>query len=207
MYVVIQDGRQREMVMSSKVVWPSLSNVSSQRFTETGSRRWSGDLGEVVLATDLLQQGSLVLLKKVKISDMNWKRVVAALTKHDSFIHPHMVELLAVYSTPGVVNVVLEYPNEGSLFEYAKNNPCGIVDESLGRWLFQQVVTAVHFCHARRHALGNIRLENVLLKEGEVVPVVKMWGVVYEAATDVDRHRYAQMYEYQFHVGLDMHTS
>ncbi|GMH37730.1 hypothetical protein BSKO_05603 [Bryopsis sp. KO-2023] len=149
-----------------------------QNYVERRRLQWSGDLGTVSEATDWLEN-RYVLIKRVGVNEANANEVESLLKKHCSLRHPHIVELLHVFPSRGEISAVLESPNE-SLWQFVRQKANGVLDETLSRWFFQQVIIAVHFCHSSNHWLKNIRLENVLLKEGALLPIVKLWGFVYD---------------------------
>lgn len=66
------------------------------------------------------------------------------------------------------INVVMDYANGGSLFEYvqARNR----LPEALARWFFQQLVLAVDYCHKKGVANRDIKLENTLLAMAPGLP-------------------------------------
>lgn len=181
-----QDGV--EDAMASTVVWPRRQVYPLDRFAVCGRTSWSGDLGDATLAKDRFQPGTLVLIKSFMVSERNARQVEVALRKLGALRHPHLVDVVEMHAVPGFVHVVLECPTEGSLYGYV-GGPGGKVEEALGRWFFQQTVTAVDFCHRQGQALGNIRLENVLLKKGAFLPIVKLWGVMCEGNGESDKLR------------------
>ncbi len=59
------------------------------------------------------------------------------------------------------INIVLEYANGGSLFAYVQAQRR--LTEEIARWVFQQLIFAVDYCHKKGVALRDIKLENTLL--------------------------------------------
>lgn len=149
-------------------------------FVERRCLLWSGDLGTVSEASDW-SDTKHVLIKRVGVNEANAREVYSLLRTHCSLRHPHIVELLQVVPshTRGEVSAVLERPDT-SLWQFLIQQPNRALNETLARWFFQQVIVAVHFCHGNQHWLRNIRLENILLKDGEVLPIVKLWAFVYD---------------------------
>lgn len=133
--------------------------------------------GDVSAACDAPHDKDFVL-RQLEVTEDNWKLVEALLKKHASLRHPHLVELLEYRPSPGEIRVLLEQPRT-SLRQLLVEKEGGLT-EGLSRWVFQQVIVAVHFCHESDHYLNNIRLESVFLKDGDFLPIVKLVGVDYD---------------------------
>lgn len=83
-----------------------------------------------------------------------------------------MIEFRRVFGLPGKLAIVMEYANGGNLFNYVRERRQ--LDESLGRWFFQQLMVAVDYCHRKGVACRDIKLENILLGRGEMLPILKL---------------------------------
>lgn len=91
--------------------------------------------------------------------------------------HPHVIHFREVFLTDRHVAIVLEYANRGSVHQYVKlQKPERRLNEAAARWIFQQLIIAVDFCHRKGVVNRDIKLENVLLHEapGTSVPFVKI---------------------------------
>ncbi|CAA0839407.1 CBL-interacting serine/threonine-protein kinase 12 [Striga hermonthica] len=76
--------------------------------------------------------------------------------------HPNIVQLLEVMATKSKIYFVMEYVRGGELFgKVAK----GRLKEELARKYFQQLISAVAFCHARGVYHRDLKPENILLDE------------------------------------------
>lgn len=75
--------------------------------------------------------------------------------------HPHIVELKEVMATKSKVYFVMEYVNGGELF--VKLSQQGKLTEDGGRKYFQQLLSAVDFCHSRGVSHRDLKPENLLL--------------------------------------------
>lgn len=74
--------------------------------------------------------------------------------------HPNIVELKEVMATKGKVFFVMEYVKGGELFAKVAK---GKLKEDVARKYFQQLVSAVDFCHSRGVYHRDLKPENLLL--------------------------------------------
>ncbi|KAJ8380928.1 hypothetical protein SKAU_G00017060 [Synaphobranchus kaupii] len=77
------------------------------------------------------------------------------------FRHPHIIKLYQVISTPTDIFMVMEYVSGGELFDYICKN--GKLDEKESRRLFQQIISALDYCHRHMVVHRDLKPENVLL--------------------------------------------
>ncbi|KAE8609789.1 hypothetical protein XENTR_v10011911 [Xenopus tropicalis] len=77
------------------------------------------------------------------------------------FRHPHIIKLYQVISTPTDFFMVMEYVSGGELFDYICKH--GRVEEAEARRLFQQIISAVDYCHRHMVVHRDLKPENVLL--------------------------------------------
>ncbi|XP_070605076.1 5'-AMP-activated protein kinase catalytic subunit alpha-2 [Erythrolamprus reginae] len=77
------------------------------------------------------------------------------------FRHPHIIKLYQVISTPTDFFMVMEYVSGGELFDYICKH--GHVEEAEARRLFQQILSAVDYCHRHMVVHRDLKPENVLL--------------------------------------------
>ncbi|CAI9290859.1 unnamed protein product [Lactuca saligna] len=75
--------------------------------------------------------------------------------------HPNIVELREVFATKSKIYYVMEYVSGGELF--AKVSGGGRLKEDVARKYFQQLISAVDFCHSRGVSHRDIKPENLLL--------------------------------------------
>ncbi|GFS42583.1 CBL-interacting protein kinase 5 [Actinidia rufa] len=76
--------------------------------------------------------------------------------------HPNMVEIKEVMATKTKIFVVMEYVKGGELFATVAR---GRLREDLARKYFQQLISAVDFCHSRGVCHRDLKPENLLLDE------------------------------------------
>lgn len=103
-----------------------------------------------VLSKQKLHKGGLMAQVMREIAIMHGMR------------HPHIVKLLEVLATKTKIYLVLEFARGGELFtKIAK----GRFSEDLSRRYFQQLISAVGYCHSRGVFHRDLKPENLLLDE------------------------------------------
>lgn len=78
--------------------------------------------------------------------------------------HPNIVELKEVMATKTKIFFVMEYVRGGELFAKVAK---GKLQEDLARKYFQQLISAVDFCHSRGVSHRDLKPENLLLDDHE----------------------------------------
>lgn len=82
--------------------------------------------------------------------------------------HPNVVELKEVMATKTKIFFIMEYVKGGELFAKVAR---GKLREDLARKYFQQLISAVDFCHSRGVSHRDLKPENLLLDENEDLKV------------------------------------
>ncbi|PHT26611.1 CBL-interacting serine/threonine-protein kinase 11 [Capsicum baccatum] len=124
-----------------------------------------GAFGKVYHARDIntAQSVAIKVFSKHKI----FKGGLTAHVKREISImrrlrHPHIVRLHEILATKKKIYFALEFAKGGELFlKLAK----GRFSEDLSRRYFQQLISAVGYCHSRRVYHRDLKLENLLLDE------------------------------------------
>jgi 5'-AMP-activated protein kinase catalytic alpha subunit len=78
--------------------------------------------------------------------------------------HPNVVEIKEVMATKTKIYFVMEYVRGGELFAKVAK---GKLKEDLARKYFQQLISAVDYCHSRGVSHRDLKPENLLLDENE----------------------------------------
>ncbi|CCW66258.1 unnamed protein product [Phytomonas sp. Hart1] len=81
----------------------------------------------------------------------------------------HIVRLLEAIETPDAYNLVMELAPNGELFDKIVDSER--FDEKVARNYFQQLIHAVHYCHRIHIAHRDLKAENLLLGEGNILKV------------------------------------
>lgn len=91
-----------------------------------------------------------------------------------TLLHPHIVQLQEVFLTQHYLGIAMEYANGGDTFDYVVK--CRGIREPEARWLFQQLIIAVDYCHKREIVNRDLKLENTLLHwhTGREWPTIKL---------------------------------
>lgn len=82
--------------------------------------------------------------------------------------HPHVVELKEVMATKTKIFFIMEYVKGGELFAKIAR---GKLKEDVARKYFQQLISAVDYCHSRGVSHRDLKPENLLLDENEDLKV------------------------------------
>ncbi len=117
-----------------------------------------GSSGFVQLARN--GAGKLVAVKFIKRGDVNTS-VETQLVNHSLLLHPHVIELYRVFLTSQYLCIAMEYASGGALPNQVQK--WGGCKEDEARWLFQQLIIGLDYCHKCGVAGLSIRPENVML--------------------------------------------
>ncbi|KAK4412534.1 CBL-interacting serine/threonine-protein kinase [Sesamum alatum] len=111
--------------------------------------------------------GQSVAVKVINKSRLNNNANLMANIKREISImsrlsHPHIVRLIEVLATKRKIYFILEFVKGGELFAKVAK---GRFSEDLGRKYFQQLISAVSYCHIRGVYHRDLKPENLLLDE------------------------------------------
>ncbi|KNA10317.1 hypothetical protein SOVF_145480 [Spinacia oleracea] len=82
--------------------------------------------------------------------------------------HPNVVSLKEVLATKGRIYFIMEYVKGGELFSKIAK---GRLKEDYARKYFQQLISAIDYCHSRGVSHRDLKPENLLLDENENLKV------------------------------------
>lgn len=150
----------------------------------------AGAFGFVQLALDSVTNEE-VAIKFIERGNSITKSVLREILNHRlCAVHPHIVQLREVFLTKQHLAIVMEYVAGGDLCDYfLKNSPFLVgkgLPENVARWFFQQLITALDFCHRKGIANRDIKLENTLLDGSAPVPLLKMCDFGYSKNEYID---------------------
>uniref|UniRef100_A0A2P2IQQ3 non-specific serine/threonine protein kinase n=1 Tax=Rhizophora mucronata TaxID=61149 RepID=A0A2P2IQQ3_RHIMU len=142
---------------------PGKSNLFGKY--ELGKMLGCGAFGKVYHARNV-RTGQSVAIKTVSKQKVVKGGFVAHVHREISIMrrlrHPHVVKLFEVLATKNKIYFVMEFARGGELFtKIAK----GRFTEDLSRRYFQQLITAIGYCHARGVFHRDLKPENLLLDD------------------------------------------
>lgn len=147
---------------------PSTAEATTALFGkyELGKLLGCGAFAKVYHARNL-ENGQSVAVKvinKKKINAIglagNVKREISIMSR---LRHPNIVRLHEVLATKTKIYFIMEFAKGGELF--AKISSRGRFSEDLSRRLFQQLISAVGYCHNRNIFHRDLKPENLLLDD------------------------------------------
>ncbi|KAK7281060.1 hypothetical protein RIF29_08720 [Crotalaria pallida] len=145
-------------------------NVLMQKY-EFGRLLGQGNFAKVYHARDL-RNGDNVAIKvidkekvlKVGLVDQTKREIsIMRLVKH-----PNVLQLYEVLATKTKIYFIIEYAKGGELFNKVAK---GRLHENMARKYFQQLISAVDFCHSKGVYHRDLKPENLLLDENGVLKV------------------------------------
>ncbi|XP_060208235.1 CBL-interacting serine/threonine-protein kinase 5-like [Lycium barbarum] len=135
---------------------------------EIGKLLGKGTFAKVYYGKEL-ETGESVAIKVIKKDQVQKEGMMEQITREISVMgrvrHPNIVELKEVMATKSKIFFIMEYVKGGELF--AKLVAKGKFKEDTARKYFQQLISAVDFCHSRGVYHRDLKPENLLLDENE----------------------------------------
>ncbi|ORX44641.1 Ampk Kdaid-like protein [Piromyces finnis] len=130
-----------------------------------------GSFGKVKLAVHSTtgHRVAMKIINRRRIATMNMvERIKREIQYLKLLRHPHIIKLYEVITTPTDIIMVMEYaPFE--LFNFIVEK--GKVTEDETRRFFQQIISAVEYCHRHKIVHRDLKPENVLLDENYNVKI------------------------------------
>ncbi|XP_010529203.1 PREDICTED: CBL-interacting serine/threonine-protein kinase 12-like [Tarenaya hassleriana] len=132
---------------------------------EMGKLLGHGTFAKVYLARNV-KSGDSVAIKVIDKEKVLKGGLIAHIKREISILrrvrHPNIVQLFEVMATKAKIYFVMEYVRGGELFNKVAK---GRLKEEVARKYFQQLISAVGFCHARGVYHRDLKPENLLLDE------------------------------------------
>ncbi|KAG2315369.1 hypothetical protein Bca52824_018491 [Brassica carinata] len=132
---------------------------------EMGKLLGHGTFAKVYLARNVKSNES-VAIKVIDKEKVLKGGLIAHIKREISILrrvrHPNIVQLFEVMATKSKIYFVMEYVRGGELFNKVAK---GRLKEEAARRYFQQLISAVTFCHARGVYHRDLKPENLLLDE------------------------------------------
>lgn len=113
-----------------------------------------------------LANGESVAIKVINKDQLKTEDMMKLITREISIMrlvrHPNIVEIKEVLATKAKIYIIMEYVKGGELFAKIAE---GRLREDVARKYFQQLISAVDFCHSRGVVHRDLKPENLLLDE------------------------------------------
>lgn len=98
--------------------------------------------------------------------------------------HPNILRLYDVWETSAELYLILEYAEGGELFDYMCDR--GPLPKPEACNIFQQIMTALHYCHTFNIAHRDLKPENILLdKSKKLVKIADFGMAAWQGKTDL----------------------
>nr|ACQ83531.1 CBL-interacting protein kinase 15 [Vitis vinifera] len=138
---------------------------------ETGRLLGKGTFAKVYYAKHMVS-GESVAIKVINKDYVKKEGMMEQIKREISVMrlvrHPNIVELKEVMATKTKIFFVMEYVRGGELFAKVAK---GKLKEDQSRKYFQQLISAIDFCHSRGVSHRDLKPENLLLDENEDLKV------------------------------------
>ncbi|KAK7270623.1 hypothetical protein RJT34_25925 [Clitoria ternatea] len=139
---------------------------------EIGKLLGQGNFAKVYHGRNLLSNESVAIkvIKKERLhkKDKLVKQIKCEVSVMRLVCHPHIVALKEVLANKAKIFMVVDFVKGGELFAKASK---GKMNEDVARKYFQQLISAVDFCHSRGVTHRDLKPENLLLDENEDLKV------------------------------------
>lgn len=139
---------------------------------EIGKQLGQGTFAKVFYARNLTT-GLAVAIKMINKDKVMKVGLMEQIKREISIMrlvkHPNILQLYEVMASKSKIYFVLEYAKGGELFNKIAKG--GKLSEDVARKYFQQLVSAVDFCHSRGVYHRDLKPENLLLDENENLKV------------------------------------
>ena len=146
-----------------------LEKVGSYRVGRTLGR---GNFAQVRIAYHEVANTKVAMkiVDKRSLDAENLDKIEREILILQQLAHPFIVKLYEVIRTERFLYIVTEYVNNGELFDMLMDR--GRQTEQESRRLFQQIVSAVAYCHANGVVHRDLKAENLLLDKKNNIKII-----------------------------------
>ena len=152
---------------------PSLSKIRDMTQFIICEKIGQGTFASVRLGTHILtsEQVAIKILDKSKIRDNKDKgRIDREISILKTLIHPNIVQLYTVITTPVSINLIQEYINGQNFSEYLSTK--GRLDEEEACKYFQQLISAVEYIHKNKVSHRDLKPENIIITKDKDLKIL-----------------------------------
>ncbi|CAG9318654.1 SNF1-like_5 [Blepharisma stoltei] len=131
----------------------------------------SGTFAKVKLGEHLItnQKVAVKIIKRSLISEQHlYIKIQREIKILKILHHPHIIKLYDVIYTEKEIILILEYVSGGELYTLIEK---GRLQENEARKYFQQIISAISYCHQRRVTHRDIKPENLFLDEDSNIKI------------------------------------
>lgn len=131
-----------------------------------------GNFARVMLARHLPTgiEVAIKIIDKTQLNSNSLEKLFREVSIMKLLNHPNIVKLYEVIETEKTLYLVMEYVNNGEVFEYLVKN--GRMKENIARQKFRQIVSAVQYLHSKNIIHRDLKAENLLLDSNMDVKIV-----------------------------------
>ncbi|KAG5684317.1 hypothetical protein PVAND_013552 [Polypedilum vanderplanki] len=131
-----------------------------------------GNFARVMLARHILTSNEVAIkiIDKTQLNPNSLEKLFREVAIMKLLQHPNIVKLYEVIETDKTLYLVMEYVNNGEVFEYLVKN--GRMKENIARQKFRQIVSAVQYLHSKKIIHRDLKAENLLLDQNLDVKIV-----------------------------------
>ncbi|XP_068649606.1 CBL-interacting serine/threonine-protein kinase 7-like [Aristolochia californica] len=104
------------------------------------------------------------VMDKKSLDQTTVPRILREVSVMHRMNHPNIIRLLEVMVSKTQIYLVMEFASGGELFKVCRQ---GLMKESTARRYFQQLVSALHFCHSNGIPHRDLKSHNLLLGRDE----------------------------------------
>lgn len=146
-----------------------LTNNDEYQFVRLIGR---GSFGCVVEALDRETRERVAIKFLPRGERLDVVRVKREILNHRVLNHHHVIRFIKLILTPTALGIVMEFATGGNLREYVRRR--GGLGRTLTRFLFQQLVLGIDYCHRMKVVNRDISLQNTLVTGNMEWPLLKI---------------------------------
>ncbi|KAJ4953407.1 hypothetical protein NE237_030239 [Protea cynaroides] len=167
---MLMEQRQQNHTQIRRQVSEGTRNILFGKY-EMGRLLGQGTFAKVYYGKQL-KTGESVAIKLINKDQVKKEGLMEQIEREISVMrlvrHPNVVEIKEVMATKSKIFFIMEYVRGGELFAKVAK---GKVKEDVARKYFQQLISAVDYCHSRGVSHRDLKPENLLLDENENLKV------------------------------------